>query len=465
MGAAKRNASTTDSRWDLAVVGGGAAGLAAARAAVARGARTLLVSAGPLGGDCTHTGCVPSKALIEAAGRGASFDAAMAGVSAAVTTIAATETAEVLASEGIAVRFGRARLAPGGLTIDGEHVAARRIVLATGSVPAIPPIAGLAEVAYLTNETVFSLQAPPGALAVIGGGPIGCELAQAFARLGVRVTLIEATSRLLPAEVPEASEIISRRLGADGVTVRLSATVARATRSGGIARLVLADDTAMEVTHILVATGRRPATEGLGLAESGVAVGPGGHIVTDARLRTSRREIYAAGDVTGVMPFTHVADEMGRVAAENALSRRPRRRLHLGSIPSVTFTDPEVARVGVSAANAPGERVAYLPMSEVDRAIVAGHTDGFVSLIARRRRLVGNLGGGRLVGATIVAPRAGEMIHEPALAIRTGMFAGRLAQTVHAYPTWSVAIRMAAAQFVTTVNGRTVRPAESSHDA
>lgn len=210
----------------------------------------------------------------------------------------------------------------------------------------------------------------------------------------------------------------------------------------------------VEAERLLVAVGRVPVTDGL----AGLGLDGRGHIEVDRHLATSLPGVYAAGDVTGLMPFTHAAYAMGRIAAANALGRKE--TFTTAGIPRVVFTDPEVAQVGLTEHEADGTaRVAYLPMSEVDRAITADATDGFVKLIAGPRRLLGYRGGGRVLGATIVAARAGEMIHEPALAIRTGMFTGRLAQTVHAYPTWSIAVQQAAAQFFGTYGHRTARPA------
>jgi pyruvate/2-oxoglutarate dehydrogenase complex dihydrolipoamide dehydrogenase (E3) component len=209
-----------------------------------------------------------------------------------------------------------------------------------------------------------------------------------------------------------------------------------------------------------VPAGRRPVTDGLDLDRAGVTRDDRGHIVTDDHLATTAEGVYAAGDVTGRMPFTHAAFAMGRLAAGNALSRR-RRRYDSTATPWVTFTDPEVARVGITeaAAAARGGRVAHLPMSEMDRAVTAGRTDGFITLIAGPRRLLRHLGGGQIVGATIVAARAGEMIHEPALAMATNMFTGRLAEATHAYPTWSYGIQLAAAQFFVPIGGRRARRA------
>lgn len=453
---------------DLIVIGGGAGGLGAARAARAVGADVLLVNDGPIGGDCTFTGCVPSKTLLAAAAQGASFDEAMARVRATVDRIAATESAAVLRAEGIVVREGRARLATHDtVVVDDDRITAPRIIVATGSRPSRPPVPGLDTIDVLTNESVFDLSSAPRRLAIVGGGAVGCEMALAFARLGVAVLLFEAAPRLLGREEPEASALVASSLTAAGVDVRLGVAIERAERRpDGVALHAGAPGSAgaegVVVDQVLLAAGRTPNSGGLGLDEIGVRLDDGGHVRTDDRLETAIRGVYAAGDVTGKLPFTHAADEMGRLAAGNALRKGPRGRFRTDWIPWATFTDPEVARVGMTEdeASAHGGRVAELPFSEMDRAITDGRTDGFVKLIAGPRTLSRNLFGGRILGATIVAPRAGEMIHEPALAMRTGMFAGRLAQTVHAYPTWSYAIQKAAAQFFRKVEGRSARPAQ-----
>lgn len=449
---------------ELLVVGGGAGGLAAARAAVRRGASTLLVQQGPLGGDCTFTGCVPSKAVIEAAARGESFAEAMAAAADAVGTIAATEDDRTLREEGIEVLHGWARfVGPRRIEVDGTVFSPRHVVIATGAGPSIPPIPGLADVDPLTNESVFGLARAPASMIVLGGGPIGCELAQAMRRLGVAVTLVEGLDRLLQKEEPEASAVVAEVLEREGVEVLLGATVIRVDSNDRIERGVRAhldDGRVIDAERILVAVGRRAATEGLGLEEAGVNT-ERGFVVTSDTLATSVKGVWAVGDVAGKLQLTHAADEMGRIAVGNALGRLPDRSFRTEWTPWVTFTSPEVARVGITEADAvaAGGRVAYLPMSEVDRAITAQATDGFVKLIAAPRRVIGNAGGGRLVGATIVAERGGEMLAETALAARTGMFVGRLAQTVHAYPTWSTAVRQAAAQYFMEVGGRRARPA------
>jgi pyruvate/2-oxoglutarate dehydrogenase complex dihydrolipoamide dehydrogenase (E3) component len=450
--------------YDLIVIGGGAAGLGTARAAARARARTLLISDGQPGGECTFTGCVPSKTLIEAAKQGVAFPTAAQRVRDVVARVAATEDAAALRREHIDLTLGRARFTgPGRLQVDGRELTAPRFVIATGTGPLIPPVPGLDGVPYLTNETVFDLPALPGSLAVLGGGAVGCELAQAFARLGTHVTVIEGEGRLLPREEPEASQVVATAFAREGITVHTGTRVTGASIGDGGIRIDLADGTTVTAERLLVAVGRRPVTDGLNLEHIGVRLADRGHVQTDDHLATTAPGVYAAGDVTGRLLFTHAAFHMGRIAAGNALARRPwqRHRYRAATTPWVTFTDPEVAHVGMTEAQAAGHgaRVAYLPMDEMDRAMTAHHTDGFIKLVTGPRPVLRSAGGGRILGATIVAERAGEMIHEPALAMATGMFTGRLAATTHAYPTWSYGLQLAAAQFFMTIGGRTARPA------
>ena len=450
---------------DLIVVGGGAAGLGAVRAALWAGADVALVTDSAPGGDCTFTGCVPSKTLLAAARDGLSFSEAMARVRATVEHIAATESAEVLRNEGVTVIEGRARLVTHDTVAVGDRrITAPRIVLATGSRPSLPDdIPGLAEARPLTNETAFDLAEPPDSLGIIGGGATGCELAQAFALLGVPVTLLESQRRLLGGEETESSEIVLAALHEQGVSVRAGISVESIEPSPGGGVTVLARPAnsggavpeRVTVERLLAAVGRAPATGGMGLEEMRVRLDAGDHVVTDDRLCSSVRGLYAAGDVTGKAYLSHAADEMGRIAAGNALGKGLRGHFRGELVPRVVFTDPEVATVGVPPRHAPpGSRVAYLPLSEVDRAVTDGRTEGFIAIVAGPRGVLGNAGGGRILGATIVAPRAGEMIQEVVLAMRTGAFAGRLAQTSHAYPTWSSGVQKAAAQFFGEIDGR-----------
>lgn len=453
--------------FDLVVVGGGAGGLAAAKAGIRAGKKTLLISDSPLGGDCTFYGCVPSKTLIEAANQGLGFVEAFKRVRETVAAIAITESKEVISRLGIKVVEGRAAFTSSDvLTVDQESFRGSRIVIATGSSPVIPPIRGLAAIGYLSNETLFDLTDPPRSIAIVGGGPIGCEIAQALARLGVKTYLLESRERLLTGEEPEASLVTEAVLSRMGIEVILSSVVEGMSKIGnGEVYLEISGGRTVTVEKVLIAVGRRARIEGLGLDRAGVEVNGEGFIVADKYLNTSSPTIFACGDVTGKLMFTHAADQMGRLAVRNAFASRVRRvRYETSSTPSVIYVNPEVASVGMTEDEASkiGGRVAYLPLSAVDRAAITGEVDGFIKLIAGPRGILRNVGGGKLLGATIVAPRAGEMIHEVALAMRTRMFTGRLAQTVHAYPAWSVGIQLAAAQFFFEIDERTARPARAN---
>lgn len=457
----------TDQTYDVVVVGGGAGGLTAARDAQRRKARTLLVQSGPLGGDCTFTGCVPSKTLLSAAAAGEDWAAALDRVHRTVAEVAATEDDAALGREGIEVRHGWARFtAPCAIDVDGSTIRAETFVVATGATPLVPSIPGLDATPHLTSETVFDLSERPSSLAILGGGPIGCELAQAFARLGVAVTLVEGDDRLLPKEEPAASSVVADALRADGVQVRVGAEVVGVERSGGGCRLEVEGGEAIDAERLLVAVGRRPSGAGFGLEEVGVEVDRRGAVVTDDTMATSVKGIWAVGDVTGRLQLTHAAGRMALVAVNNAMSTLARvrpQRFDAGRIPWATFTDPEVGRVGLTEAEAAehGAKVAELPFTELDRAVTAGRTEGFVKLVAGPRRGLGWVGGGHLLGATVVGPTGGDLVHEAALAMRTSMFTGRLAQTVHVYPSWSVAIQLAAAQFFFESQGREARPAQA----
>ncbi|MGH9186951.1 MAG: dihydrolipoyl dehydrogenase family protein, partial [Acidimicrobiales bacterium] len=336
------NPATATRSVDLVVIGGGAGGLSAARAAARHGASVLLVQRGPVGGDCTFSGCVPSKTLIEAAHRGESFEEAMTAVRRTVEVVAATENDQVLAREGVEVLHGWAELrSPDVVDVDGTRIRAPRVVIATGARPAVPPIDGLADTDYLAGETIWDLDTLPSSLAVLGGGAIGCELAQAFARLGSNVTIVEGADRLLPHEEPEASAVISEALAADGATVHTGATVTRvgARDRKGAVQLHLDAGGTVDADRLVLAAGRTPAIDGLGLDAAGIAADRGA-IRTDDTLATTARGVWAVGDVTGRLQFTHAADEMGRTAVANAFSRLHRRRFRTDAIPWVTFTDP-----------------------------------------------------------------------------------------------------------------------------
>ncbi len=445
---------------DLIVIGGGAAGLAAARAARRRGAAVTLVSDAPLGGDCTFTGCVPSKTLLNAAYRGDTFDEAMAEVHRNVESIAADESFAVVCGEGIDALNERATFIDrNSIDVGGRSLRARRFVVATGAKPSIPPIPGLDASRVLTSELLFTVSSLPRRLAILGGGPIGVEMAEAFARLGSRVTVIEAMDRVIPREEPESSKVITEFLEQLGVTVRPSTSCTAVEHSADHTTLSFDVGATLECDALLVSVGRTPSSAGIGLETIGVRRSAGGFIEVDRRLRTSVRTIFAAGDVAQTLQFTHVADETGRLAVANALSRVPVRQFHPEWIPAVTFTSLEVARVGVleSEVDHNEARVAFLPMTEFDRARISGDTRGFVKIITEPRRLSRHRLGGTIVGATIVAPRAGEMLAEIVLAMRSGMWPARLAMTTHAYPTWGLAVQQTVAQLFGEIGGRTVR--------
>lgn len=461
---------------DIVVVGGGAAGLAAAFAARRRDASVILIERDRLGGDCTWAGCVPSKALLEEARKvhtarqvgwdgGVDFPAVMERVHERVVFVSGDEDRPTLEGMGIEVLQGSAAfVGPRALSVDGTAVqAGRAVVIATGSTALLPPIDGLAEADPLTNDTVFDLRQRPARLAVMGGGPIGLELGQAFQRLGSQVTILEGLSRVAPQEEPETSAVLQEALEAEGVQLVLGSFVDRVQRAGSVVTLTAADGRSVEADAVLAAIGRRPVTDGLEPDRAGVELTDKGFVKVDDKLRTTGEGVYAVGDVTGGLQFTHVGYDQGSLAVNNALG------LIAGgfdarSIPWATFTEPEVGRVGLTEAEAHAEhgdraRVAYLPIAETDRAKVTGATRGFVKLVAGPHNVVRGIGGGQLLGGTVVCPTGGDVVAELALAMRTRMITGRLAQAVHAYPTWSLAVREAAAQFFFSYKGREARPA------
>lgn len=424
---------------DLLVVGGGSAGLVAARTGASLGASVLLVERDRPGGDCLWRGCVPSKALLAAAGAAATaraagrfgidagpvradFAAVMAHVRAAIAAVEPADSPEAIRAAGARHRAGTARFTgPASADVDGVPVRFRHAVLATGSAPVLPDLPGARAPGapeLLSTDTVWETTALPQRLVVLGGGPVGCELGQAMARLGARVTLVEAASRLLPGEDPDASTLVAAALRHDGVDVR---TGVRA-RALGRARVHLDDGSDVGADTVLAALGRRARTADLGLDAAGVALSPSGAVGVDEHLRTSNPRIRAAGDVTDHPRLTHVAGTHGSLAATNAVLGLRRRVDPV--VPRVTFTSPEVASVGALA----GHTVRTRGHDEVDRAATEADTAGFSRLVLDRR--------GRVVGATVVGPRAGEVLAELTLAVRRGLRARDLAGTTHPYPTW-----------------------------
>jgi pyruvate/2-oxoglutarate dehydrogenase complex dihydrolipoamide dehydrogenase (E3) component len=448
-------------RYNLVVIGAGTGGLVTAAGAAILGAKVALVEREFMGGDCLNFGCVPSKALIRCARAAAAVrDAGRFGVEVAgevrVNFAAVMERMRTVRARlsridaaarfrdlGVDVFLGDARfVAPDAVEVGGKRLRFRRAAIATGARAAALPIPGLADAGALTNETVFSLTALPRRLAVIGGGPIGCELAQAFRRLGAEVTVLEVMPQILIREDRDAAERIERALVRDGVELVTECKIVRAERRGadkvlaiehrGGARDVVADE-------ILVGVGRVPAVGGLNLEAAGVAYDRQQGIKVDDFLRTTNPHVYAAGDVASGLKFTHLSDAHARLLLRNALFFG-RRRVSALTIPWVTYTDPEIAHVGLyeGDARARGIEVETFvqEFSEVDRAVLDGDDDGFVKVHVRK-------GTDKIVGATIVASHAGEIISELTTAIASGVGLGALAEMIHPYPTEADAIRRA----------------------
>lgn len=438
-------------RYDLIVIGGGSAGLTAAGFAAQIGAK-VLIAAEQLGGDCTWTGCIPSKTLVRIArlahdqlhaantgiGTGevrVDFPRVMAEVRAVIARVYSNETPEVLARRGIDVAIGPVRFVTGETIEVGERrIGAKHFVLCTGAEPAIPAIPGLAGVPYLTYESIFDLNRLPTKLIVIGAGATGVELAQAFARLGSSVTVIDQRSSALPEADPEAVAIVQQRLTSEGVTFQTSAVVTGVVTDGRRVTVEMGTPQ-LNADALLLATGRRPRKDGLDLERAGIDVHKGA-IRVDKHLRTSNPRVYAAGDVTGGFQFTHYAGWQGYVAARNAMLPGAVEGLR-PHVPWAVFTDPEIAQAGLSEAQAraqlPEVKVHRLELERVDRAQTEGERDGFLKLITDAK--------GKLVGATAVSRAAGETINELGLAIDRGLTLSDLASTIHAYPTFGFGVQ------------------------
>ena len=446
--------------YNVVVLGAGTAGLVTAAGTAGLGGRVALVERDRMGGDCLNTGCVPSKALIASA-RAAhvarhgsrwglrdrepdfAYEHVMDRVRERRATIAPHDSAERFESLGVDVFAGAGRLlSPREVAVGDIRLRAAHVVIATGSRASLPPIEGLAEARPYTNETIFdALRARPDGLLVLGGGPIGCELGQAFARLGVRVSIVEASARILDKEDPDVAEVVRRALETDGVRLVTDATVRRVSRQGGRVRMELATRgggaETLEAEALLVAAGRVPNVEDLGLEAAGVAHTRKG-VTVDAHLQTSQSHVWAAGDVTGSYQFTHLADHHARVVVRNILVPWLKTKVDTRVLPWCTFTSPEVGRVGMSETEAKKAAVAHdvwiQPLGEVDRAVVESETEGFAKVVTDK-------GGGRILGAAIVAERGGDLVHEMAVAMKAGLGLADLAGTIHAYPTFAELVR------------------------
>jgi len=446
-------------RYNLLVIGGGTAGLVTAAGAAGLGARVALIEPDLLGGDCLNVGCVPSKCVIRSSRvvgdvRAAAelgvrvagpvepdFGAVMERMRRVRARISHHDSAPRFTGLGVDVFLGAGRFTgPDAVEVNGTRLRFKKAVITTGARARHPDIPGLGVAGLLTNETIFELTERPPRLAVIGGGPIGCELAQAFRRLGSEVTLFHTAGHILNREDAAAAEILQRVFVDDGIRLVLEAKLERVdrTREGKVLHARTSrGPVQIAVDEILVGAGRAPNVDGLGLETVGVDYDRREGVKVNDHLQTTNRRIYAAGDICMSAKFTHAADFAARVVIQNALFLG-RKTLSALTIPRCTYTDPEIAHVGLSAREAEKRGVAtdtYLrPFSEVDRALADGEEDGFAKVHVRK-------GTDTILGATIVARHAGEMLNELTLAMVTGVGLGRLASVIHPYPTQAEAIR------------------------
>ena len=458
--------------YDLVAIGGGTGGLVTAAGAAYLGMNPAIVEKHALGGDCLWTGCVPSKALIASArlarqmdraadlgltpnGARHDFRAVMERMRAARATVAHHDDPERFRKMGVAVHFGAARfLDPNTVEVDGgSTLRSKRFVIATGAVPAIPPIPGLAETDYWTYETVFDENELPDSIAIMGGGPIGVEFAQVFARLGSKVTILEMMPRILIKEDRDVAAFMQNLLEAEGIAVRTGAGVSRVGAENGRAVLETDDGGRIEVDRVFVATGRRPCIDGLDLDAAGIRTGMGA-VIVDKHLRTSSKSAWGVGDVAGGLHFTHVAEHMAKVALRNSVLPA-KTKIRYDSVPWVTYTDPEVAHIGMSedeATEAGGTTYRY-EMDDLDRAIVDGSAVGFVKISADRK--------GRVIGATIVAHGAGDLLMPLVLAKQHGLSLSKVNGTIYPYPTMVEGVKRASGEYMRsrldTAGGRTLK--------
>ena len=451
--------------YNVVVIGAGTAGLVTAAGTAGLGGRVALVERHRMGGDCLNTGCVPSKALIASA-RAAQhvregrrwglenqeprfrFEDVLERVRERRSRLAPHDSQERFESLGVDVFRSAARfVSPREVEVDGQRLRGRNFVIASGSRAALLPVEGLAEARPFTNETIFDeLPERPARMIVLGGGPIGCELGQAFGRLGVQVTILEALPRLLDKEDEDAAAVVRRQLEAEGVQVVTGARARRVSRAGALTRVELEGDGAprmLEAEALLVAAGRRPNVEGLGLEAARVAFDDKG-VKVNAYLQTSQPHIYAAGDVVGGYQFTHLADHHARTVVRNVLFPWLKAKVDTAVLPWCTYTSPEVARVGLSESEARERGVPHevwvQPMPEVDRAVLESEEAGFAKVLT-------GAGSDRILGVTLVAERAGDLVHEFTLAMKAGVGMKDISTTIHAYPTFAEVARKAADRY------------------
>jgi dihydrolipoamide dehydrogenase len=442
-------------KYDMTIIGGGSGGLTAARVATALGANVLLIDKERLGGDCLNYGCVPSKSLIhvarivqqakESARLGlmpANLGIDMARVSAYIQgVIGRVGEGEKVYTEGVTVKFGQVAFkSPTELTLNGETFTSRTTIIATGSHPIVPQVEGLADTGYFTNEDVFDLTHLPTSIVIVGGGPIGVELGQAFERLGSQVTIIQGPDRILPREDPEVSETVASVLKSEGITLVTNARFVKAGRNGDKKVVTAKQDSEMltfEADEIILALGRQPNVEGLNLEAAGVKYVNNG-IKVDDLLQTSSSNILAIGDVIGGYLFTHVAAYQAGIAVRNALVPLLKKKVDYRVLPWCTFTDPEAARVGLTPDEAEKQhkqvRIVKFPWADIDRAQAEGETIGFIKLVLAGKK-------DEIVGAHMVGARAGEMLGEMSLAMQHNLTLNDILNTIHAYPTMNTGLQ------------------------
>ncbi|NOZ09634.1 MAG: mercuric reductase [Gammaproteobacteria bacterium] len=434
---------------DIVIIGGGAGGLVVASVAAQLGLKVTLIEKEPkLGGDCLHHGCVPSKTLIHAAkvaslmrragdyGLPAATPQVDLGlvndhVQSVIDRIQVHDDPERFRDYGCEVIFGQATFIDSHtLRVGDDEIRGHRFVIATGSQPFVPPIEGLQEAGYLTNLNIFSMRQLPQRLVVLGGGPIGLEMAQAFSRLGSKVTVVERLAQLLPQEDSEIADSLKAVLKAEGIDIRTSTTAEKVYKQDGTTIIQCDGGLSLEADALLVAVGRRPTVDNLGLDAAGVKYDTKG-IKVDRCLRTSQKHIYACGDVCGPYPFTHMAEYQAGIVISNAIFRFPK-KTDYRVVPWVTYTDPELARVGLTEQQARDQGIEPLVLrfefKDVDRALAEVETAGLVKLVTHK---------GKILGASILGPQGGELIHEIVLAMKTGAKIGDISATIHAYPTLS----------------------------
>ena len=451
-------------RYDLAVIGAGSAGFSAAITAADQGAQVALIGHGTIGGTCVNVGCVPSKALIraaeaihhangatrfsgvEAAGRLKNWNALRKQKDALVTSLRQAKYSDLLPSyNSIAYIEGQARLGNGGVMVDGRHISAGKVIIATGSREYVPAIPGIENIPYLTSTTAFEMESLPASMIVIGGGYIGCELAQMFSRIGVKVTIL-FRSRLLPEGEPEISQALAGYFEDEGIIVRHVDTYESISESDvGIALSVTINGSVktLGAQQVLLSTGRQANTGALGLKQAGVALLPNGGIKIDDRMRTTKAGVYAAGDVTGRDQFVYMAAYGAKIAASNAMNGDGRIYDSL-AMPAVVFTDPQVASVGLAEAAARtlgiDAKISVLSLDNVPRALAARDTRGLIKLVADRAT-------NKLIGAHILAPEGADSIQTAAIAIKQGMTYSDLGEMIFPYLTTVEGLKLAAQTF------------------